>query len=72
MGYGESILNVKKRADDFKDQIFDYTKFKRDLYGKNSKISPKIAVVSHSMFLKIITSRDEYWESQFVEKPEER
>ena len=46
-------MNAKQRADQFKKQIFKYSAEYPD---------EKIAVVSHSMFMKVLTSKDEYWE----------
>jgi len=33
--------------------------------------APKIAVVSHAMFLKVLTSKEEYWSEKFVNTPDE-
>ena len=49
----EGVMNAKRRADQFKKEIFEYS-------SKNP--SEKIAVISHSMFMKVLTSKDEYWE----------
>jgi hypothetical protein len=52
----ESVWNAKERADKFKHQIFEIV-----------QVDPneKIAVVSHSMFMKILTSKDEFWTNHF-------
>ena len=54
----ESTMNAKWRADTFKQEIFCHSKqMHRDPANKDKKIG----VVCHSMFLKVLTSKDSYW-----------
>lgn len=55
----EHMVYVKQRADTFKKQILEYAS--KELTEENSKI----AVVSHSMFMKVLTSKDVYWADHF-------
>ena len=49
----ESVSNVKKRVDMFREKVTEY-------------IQPgnqKTAIVTHSMFLKVLLTKPEYWEN---------
>ena len=67
----DSVLNIKQKADKFKADIFNYVDSKKHLFPGTAKEDPKIGVVSHSMFMKVLTAKDEYWEKVFQKEPEE-
>ena len=68
----ESVLAAKTRADNFKKYIFDYIDSNSERFPlQKSPKDPKIAVVTHSMFTKILTTQDQYWDEEFKSSPED-
>ena len=63
----ESVSNAKNRADAFKQEVFEYIQNANQFDTSNDA---KIAVVSHSMFMKILTSKDKYWQEVFPQQEE--
>ena len=59
----ENVLSVRQRGLEVKDEVFEYVDSEEFSKKYEGVEDPKIAVVAHSMFLKILTSKDSYWTS---------
>ena len=65
-------MSVRERGLEFKDEIFKYVDSEAFKEKYADIKDPKIAVVAHSMFLKILTSQDSYWtDGTFIAEPNE-